>query len=114
MALERNTQADHRWLRGREFFSELLDIGRFDAGNFLDIFGREFGRARLELLIAIRVLIDIVLIDETLADDRVDEAHRQGAVGARPRADMPIAGLCRPRSIAVDYHHLGAALLRFE
>src|SRR4029079_13908086 len=111
VALERNTQADHRWLRRRKLACELLDIGGFDARNLLDIFGRELCRAGFQLSEAVSVLIDIVLIDETLGDDRVDEAYRQSAVGAGPRADTPIASLRRTRSVAVDHHHLGAALL---
>ena len=114
VTLERHTEADDGRLCGGELLGERPDVRRFDAGDPLDIVGRELGRAGFQLLEAVSVLLDIVAIDQSLRDDRIDDAHRQSAVGARPRADMPVAGLGRARTVAVDDHHLGAALLCLE
>ena len=60
---------------GGELARELGDVGRLHAGDLLDVLERELGRARLELRPAVRVIVDVVLVDDALLDHRVDDAQ---------------------------------------
>ena len=54
-----------------------------------------FGRALLQLLVADRVLVDVVVVDEIFRDDHVHHAQRQGGVGARADLDVPVGSSWR-------------------
>ena len=73
-ALDRHPDANGGRLRGGELACELGDVGRLHAGDLLGIVERELGRARLQLRPSVRVVIDIVLIDDALLDHRIDDA----------------------------------------
>ena len=113
-ALDGDADADGGWLRGGELASELGDVGRLHAGDLLDVVEREFGGACLQLRPAVRVIVDVILVDHALLDHRIDDAQGERAVGAGLGADVPVAGLGGARLVAVDDDDLGAALLRFE
>ncbi len=112
--LDGDADADGGGLAGRELARELDDVRRLHAGDLLDILGRELLGALLQLREAADVLVDVVLVDETLLDHRIDDAHGKRAVGAGSRADVPVTGLGGARLVGVDDHDLGAALLRLE
>ena len=114
MALERDAEADDRRLDGCEFARERGDVLPRDAGHLLDVIRREIGRAGSELGEADGMLHHPLFVDVTGLDHRRDDTHGECAVGAGPRHDVPIGLLGRARTVGIDHHHLGAALLRFE
>ena len=112
MPLECDAHADCGRLSGRQLARELADVVSGDAGDLLGPFRRARAGAFLQFIEADRVIVDVVLIDEALRDDRVDERHRQRAVRAGLGANVPVGFLGRARSVSVDNDDLGAELLR--
>jgi hypothetical protein len=114
MPLQRDTEANHRRLDGGEFARERGDVLRRHARHFLDIVGRELGRALGELGGADGMLLHPLAIDMAVSDHRGHDAHGERAVGAGFRHDVPIGLLGRARAVGIDHDDLRAALLRFE
>ena len=111
MALERNTDADGGRLRRCQLARE---ASLMSSAGMPVIFSAHSGVGAGPLLQFIepdRVVVDVVLIDEALLNDRVDERHRQRAVGAGLRANVPVGFLRRARAIGVDDDDLGTELL---
>ena len=111
MPLQRHAHADADGLLGRHLAGELTDVLGRDAGDPRRPFGRTVGGALLQLLVADRVVVHVVLVDEALRDDRVDQRHGEGAVRAGLRRDVPVGRLGGSRRIGVDHDDLGALLL---
>ncbi|MCY1227605.1 hypothetical protein D9M72_398820 [compost metagenome] len=88
----------------------------------LDIFDRNAadpGHARRRIglgalaqcLEADRVAFDVVMVEQPVADQHMDHAQRQRAVGAGHRRDMAMAFLGTQRAVGIDRHQRGAAAL---
>ena len=111
IAFDGDTHADHGGLRGGKLARERADIVGRDPGDPGDHVRREVRSARRQLVIADRVLFDIIVIDQILGDDHVYHAERQGGIGAGLDGDVPVGLLGRAGRDRIDHDHLGAAPL---
>ena len=111
MPLQRHAHADADGLLGRHLAGELTDVFGRNAGDLGGPFRRPGAGPLLQVLVADRVVLDIVLIDEALFDDRVDQRHGKGAVCAGFRRDVPVGRFSGARRIGVDHDDLGTLLL---
>ena len=73
-----------------------------DAAGLGGALRRPFGGARLQLFEAERVLRDVVVVEQVLADQHVHHAERQRGVGAGQQRDMLVAFLGRQRAVRID------------
>ena len=64
-SFDRHALANGGWLGRRIFARQLLDVGHRDAGDLGNAFGRIVRGARLQLLEAERVFLDVIVIDQT-------------------------------------------------
>ena len=81
IALDGDTHADDGRLRGGEFARERADVIGRDPGDLGHLVRREIRGALRQLLVADRVVLDVVAIDQILGDDHVDHAKRQRRIG---------------------------------
>ena len=111
VALDRDAHADDRGLGGGELARQRPDVGGGKAGDRGDPVRRETGCAVFQLLVADRVVRDIVVVDKVFGDDDVDHAEREGGVGARLDRQVPVGLFRRAGGDRVDDDDLGAAAL---
>ena len=114
IAFDGDAHADHGGLRGGELARERANVIGRDPGDPGDHVRREVRRARRQLVIADRVLLDIIVIDQIFGDDHVDHAERQSGIGAGLDGDVPVGLLGRAGRDRIDHDHLGAAPLRLR
>lgn len=69
-------------------------------------------RARLQLLEADRVLLEVIVIEQILGGEQVDPRHGERTVRARPGRNVPIGMFGGARFVGADYHYLRTVVLR--
>jgi hypothetical protein len=111
---QRDALPDRGRLRGGVLPGELPDVSGRYAGDLRDPLGGVLRRPLGELGVPDGVLLDVVLVDQALLDDRADQAHGEGAVRARPDPDVPVGLTGGPGPHRVDDDDLRALLLRLE
>ena len=82
------------------------------AGDGGYAFQRVVGQPLAEVGEAVRVVDDVVGVEETFVADDAHHAQRQRGVGARPRLDVPVGGGGGARGQGVDDDDGGAVRLR--
>ncbi len=93
---------------------EPLDHIGVDPADLRDALRRIFVDACDEALVPHRVTIDVIAIDEPIADQHVHQRERESAVGSGQQRDVLIAFLGRQALVGIDRDHLGAAALRLD
>ncbi len=112
MTLQAIVDADGRGPRRRVRAGEPLDLGRGKAGRRRRARGCPLAGAIAQCLPADRVILEVALVVQAVAERHVHHAEGQGGVGARQRGQVPVGLLGRPRPVGIHRHQGGPAPAR--
>ena len=111
MALHAVVQPDRGGLDGAVVARQLFHFGRLQPAKLSHSLGRIVLHALFQRGVAQRISVDVVAIDQPLADQHVHHAQRERAVGAGKERDMLRALLRRQALVRIDGDDFGPAPL---
>src|SRR5215831_12427060 len=114
VAFDSDADADHARLSGRVFSSQSSDVLRRNGGDLGDPFGRVGLDALPKLLEALSIVLHVLAIDQTLADDNVYHTHRERRIGAWSDGKVPVGFAGCPRLDRIDHDQLCALAFRLS
>lgn len=99
--------AQERRLGGAIGVSEALDFSRIEAAYLAGPLGCPFGDSGGQLVVAGGMTVDVVVVDEVVADQYMHDGQHQGDIGAGERLDEPVGRIGGHRADGIDDHDLG-------